>query len=85
MISVVGVTHKTAPLEVRERFAFSNRTAVGILRSVPFEAFLLVTCNRCELYGTAAATVLRQVLLDAAGAPGQTPLMAHEGPAAVRH
>lgn len=85
VISVVGVTHKTAPLEVRERFAFGNRTAVGILRSVPFEAFLLVTCNRCELYGTAAATVLRQVLLDAAGAPGQTPLMAHEGPAAVRH
>ncbi len=52
---VLGLNHKTAPVEVRERFNFSNDRVASILRrlrnydNIP-EAMLLSTCNRTELY-----------------------------------
>ncbi len=54
-IAVVGVSHKTAPVEIRERFAFAEGeivSALGGLRSrcAMKEAVLLSTCNRTELY-----------------------------------
>jgi len=55
----LGLSHRTAPLELRERLAFGERAAVelaGRLRSphegeAPIaEAVVLSTCNRTELY-----------------------------------
>ena len=52
---LLGLNHTTAPLEVRERLAFSaeqRRAAVDAFRArfAGCEAVLLSTCNRVELY-----------------------------------
>ena len=53
-LAVVGLSHRTAPVEVRERLAFPGdeaRRALEMLRRAGHEeAVLLVTCNRTELY-----------------------------------
>ncbi len=50
----VGITHKTASLDIRERFAFNDHEARALLRELcdglVSEAMLLSTCNRTELY-----------------------------------
>jgi glutamyl-tRNA reductase len=50
----IGLTHKTAPVEVRERFAFSDDEAASLLselrNGLVHEALLISTCNRTELY-----------------------------------
>ena len=63
-IAVVGLSHQTAPVEVRERFTYSDdeaRDALRELLAAPAvdEAVLLSTCNRTELYvhGDVPATV----------------------------
>lgn len=60
MILVVGLSHHTAPVTLRERFAFSEArvpAALQMLRDAGLadEAVILSTCNRVELY---AATTL---------------------------
>jgi glutamyl-tRNA reductase len=55
MIVVVGVSHRTSPLALREALAFPKETlpdALGRLReqSGAEEAMILSTCNRVELY-----------------------------------
>ena len=52
---LLGVSHKTAPVELRERLDFSSRdlgAAVEALASRPgaAESVVLSTCNRSELY-----------------------------------
>ena len=52
---LLGMDHRTAPVEVRERLAFGGdaiETALGALRQqyAECEAVLLSTCNRTELY-----------------------------------
>ena len=51
----VGINHRTAPLEVREKLWMSSdeiRTAIAALKGKPFsECFIVSTCNRTELYG----------------------------------
>jgi glutamyl-tRNA reductase len=50
---VVGVSHHTAPLGVRERFVFSPAEVALLLKgehAANRAALLLSTCNRCELY-----------------------------------
>ncbi|MEA2392086.1 MAG: glutamyl-tRNA reductase, partial [Solirubrobacteraceae bacterium] len=54
-ILAIGVSHKTAPLEVRERLALSTGRSVDFLRELRAdasvrEAVALSTCNRLELY-----------------------------------
>jgi glutamyl-tRNA reductase len=54
-LHMVGCSHHTAPVEVRERLAFSRDQAVDALsrfrsRYPETEAVLLSTCNRVELY-----------------------------------
>ncbi|CAN5635058.1 glutamyl-tRNA reductase [soil metagenome] len=54
-IAVVGLSHHTAPVDVRERFAFGrNEATVAMAQLVESdvvrEAVLLSTCNRTELY-----------------------------------
>lgn len=85
MITAVGVSHKTAPLPVRERFAFPAEAAERLLVGLSGEALLLVTCNRTELYGTAPTERLRQALLGAADAAPEMPLFVLHSRNAVRH
>src|SRR5437667_7621046 len=53
-LALVGLSHKTAPVEIRERLAFSNdalRSALASLvdRRAVNEAMILSTCNRVEV------------------------------------
>ncbi len=52
---IVGINYKTAPLEIREKLAFSAErlpTALLALKNIPLieEAIILSTCNRVEVY-----------------------------------
>ncbi len=52
---LVGLSHKSAPIEVRERVALTGdalKTALGELRGTDgvAEAFVVSTCNRVEVY-----------------------------------
>jgi glutamyl-tRNA reductase len=54
-ILTLGLNHKTAPVDIRERLTFGPDVIVGALRSVTEhtpaeEALILSTCNRTELY-----------------------------------
>jgi glutamyl-tRNA reductase len=54
-ILALGVSHKTAPLELRERLALTEGRAVGVLSELTaeepvHEATAISTCNRTELY-----------------------------------
>ena len=58
-IILIGLNHKTAPIEIRECFAFSDddtRAALTALCAEPSieEAVILSTCNRVELIMVAA-------------------------------
>jgi glutamyl-tRNA reductase len=55
---VTGLNHKTAPLEVREKCAFSTMQMRDIYRALNNSdcidgAVLLITCNRTEVYAAA--------------------------------
>jgi glutamyl-tRNA reductase len=56
-LAMSGLNHMTAPLEVRERFAFANEALERIL-AARFtdpdrpDCFILSTCNRTEIYIT---------------------------------
>jgi len=65
-IVVVGISHQSAPVAIRERVAFSPGAlaeALRIIRSEPgvAEGLIVSTCNRTEIYGAGAdaATVIR--------------------------
>ena len=52
---LIGISHKTAPVELRERVALPEGRAVSVLRELVStdhiqEAVALSTCNRTELY-----------------------------------
>ncbi|CAN5352952.1 glutamyl-tRNA reductase [soil metagenome] len=54
-LAVVGASHRTAPLELRERLAFRRAEVGGALAGLigsgaAAEAVLLSTCNRSEVY-----------------------------------
>jgi glutamyl-tRNA reductase len=66
----LGISHRTAPVELRERLAIADRDLPGALetlRSLPGvdEAVLLSTCNRVEIYaaGTGSPADPTQALL----------------------
>ena len=68
---VLGLNHKTAPVQLRERFAIPESAlseTAGMARAAGFsESFVLSTCNRVELYATCvdpegADQSLREVL-----------------------
>jgi glutamyl-tRNA reductase len=53
-LALVGLSHKTAPVEIRERFAFNGDALRGALTSLVSseevtEAMILSTCNRVEV------------------------------------
>jgi len=53
-LAIVGLSHRTAPLEVRERFVLDAEASADALRRLAAtgcsEAVLVSTCNRTELY-----------------------------------
>ncbi|MBB3109882.1 glutamyl-tRNA reductase [Paenibacillus phyllosphaerae] len=54
-IVVVGLNYRTAPVEVRERFAFAERELPEALKQLKqtksiMECVIVATCNRTELY-----------------------------------
>jgi glutamyl-tRNA reductase len=73
----LGISHKTAPLELRERVALTEGRAAGVLRELVEspevqEAAAISTCNRTELYlvapdGVAAESLALGVLAREAG------------------
>jgi glutamyl-tRNA reductase len=87
---VVGVSHHTASVEERERFALSRAETGGILeqfRQAGRSALLLSTCNRCELYwgGPGDGQAWFEELARARGVAAAVPVTRHAGLAAVRH
>ena len=63
----LGINHKTAPVEIRERVAFSPEQLVDALkqlcqRTASREAAILSTCNRSELYLEQETVAAEQVL-----------------------
>lgn len=97
-IVVVGLSHHTAPVEIRERLAFAPTAMEKPLRQmlelpVIAEALIVSTCNRVELYAatkdpdTATAT-LRRFLADYHAVPLEEieqHLYDHQGEAVIRH
>lgn len=97
--SIVGLNHRVAPVELRERIAFDETrlsTALeGVRRSMgAAEAVILSTCNRVEIYAARPQAAENEILLAAKwlaehhGVPEPlvTPaLYRHAGFDAVRH
>src|SRR5262245_1252919 len=97
-ILALGVSHRTAPLSLRERLALTEGRAAGVLSALVSEetiseAAALSTCNRTELYLVATDTVEAEaaalgVLAREAGIrPTELlgPLYALRGPDAAGH
>src|SRR5436190_198811 len=74
-IVVIGLSHRTCPVELRERFAFPEPKipeAIQKLRAegVAEEAVIVSTCNRVEIYAASASAsgetleALQQFLVD---------------------
>jgi glutamyl-tRNA reductase len=72
---VIGLSHRSSPVTVRERFAFSEAAIPQALEKLrrdagAAEAVILSTCNRVEIYAVMeppereAAALLRQFLID---------------------
>ena len=62
-VLVVGLSHRTAPVEVRERLAVATERMGAELRAVieahpVTEGVLISTCNRVELYAVASDPVI---------------------------
>src|SRR4249920_799569 len=80
----LGVSHKTAPLDLRERLSLTEGSAVGALRELTVsagihEAAAISTCNRTELYLVVSDTVEAEstalgVLTRPAAVPPTAPL-----------
>jgi len=63
----LGINHKTAPLELRERLAFTPQSlpeALASLKKLPHieEVSILSTCNRTELYCATSADNDQQII-----------------------
>jgi glutamyl-tRNA reductase len=87
---VIGISHHTARVVERERFALTHGETVTLLREqqqAGRSALLLSTCNRCEYYwsGSEDGEAWLRRLAQARGAAADTELTRHDGEAAVRH
>lgn len=97
-IIVVGLSHKTAPVEIRERVAFSPTSMGKPLREIlalpaVSEGVIVSTCNRVELYATsrdpeAGVVQLKRYLASYHNIPPQdleSYLYDYRGEDAIRH
>jgi glutamyl-tRNA reductase len=98
VITIVGLSHKSAPIEVREQFALPAERVPELLtalvtRSEVGEALLVSTCNRVELVAAArtgapldaVAAASRAALVSLAPAAPPSALYSLTGAPAVRH
>jgi len=97
-IVVVGLSHHTAPVEIRERLAFAPTAMEKPLRQLielpaVNEGLIVSTCNRVELYAVtkepdAAVAALRRFLADYHGVvleEMEQHLYDYQGEDAIRH
>lgn len=97
-ISVVGINHRSAPVDVRELFALPGESASALLRAIRSEclfdeALVLNTCNRTEVYlvsdePQACESMLFALLArikSADAAAHASHFYRHDGLAAVKH
>src|SRR5580693_4620540 len=98
-VALIGCSHHTAPVELRERVTFSPEQAIAAAeelrkRGILNEAVVLSTCNRSELYGvptergTSIAEAMEIFLTSFHGVPRADlngRLYRWNGPDAVRH
>lgn len=99
-ILLIGVNHKTAPVEIRERLAFNDETCANGLRQlvdgvVVSEGLIVSTCNRVEILGAMSSDQLefgagrvRQFLDTSGSLPAgflDNHLYRHTDEEAVRH
>jgi glutamyl-tRNA reductase len=99
-IVLVGLNHKSAPVEVRERLAFSDDACAESLRalvdgSAINEGLIVSTCNRVEVLATtgnmdsaAGTTLISNFLSSVRSVPSDffnTHLYTHADDEAVRH
>lgn len=64
MIGVIGLSHKSAPLDVRECYAFGNQDVTQLSQKILTsdqvdEVVILSTCNRTELYFITSSNCLK--------------------------
>src|SRR5215217_4853805 len=99
-IVLVGLNHKTAPVEVRERLAFTDEACAEVLRAlvdgqVVSEGLIVSTCNRVEVLAATAGERLlegkeriKEFLSNSRAVSREDfgkHLYSHEDDAAVRH
>jgi glutamyl-tRNA reductase len=97
-IILIGLNHKTAPVEIRERFCLSKEGVVGFLKrmlglSGIREGLVLSTCNRLEILAAGEGGEIPEADLRALMAEigGMLPkdlisyLYSHKGEEAVQH
>ncbi len=76
-ILLYGVSHKTAPVEFREKLAFPPGELKNILEGLREEchldeAVVLSTCNRVEIYGRASERYAKpEHIRDLTSRPGE--------------
>jgi glutamyl-tRNA reductase len=59
--NILGINHRTAPVALREKVAFSEERLVAALRALRqergiSEVVILSTCNRTEVYWSGSAS-----------------------------
>ena len=97
-ISVVGISHHTAPVSVREAFALPGDLSARFLQAIRAggafeEALVLDTCNRTEVYfvrrgdGDALGELLAEIAKLKAAQPlaDTSAFYRHDGPAVAGH
>jgi glutamyl-tRNA reductase len=95
-LAVVGASHRTAPIELRERFAFGRAEVPGALLELSAdgsEAVVLSTCNRTEVYlslpdgsdGVEHARALLSSRIGAEGSEGARYFYEHRDRQAAEH
>ena len=95
---LVGLSHHSAPLELREKLAVDGEGREALLKSwsegVAGEGVVISTCNRVELYATTddtgsaearARTLLEAHLTEEERASLEGALYVHGGESAIRH
>ncbi len=98
-ISLISISHRSAPLSVRELFAFSEEVQEELMRSalergIAEECVIIATCNRTELYTWSECpasnfTAMQELLFEFANATDVEHMgdyvRFYSGPSANRH
>ena len=92
-ISVIGLNHKSANLDIREKFSFSADSASLLLRRIKkvkniLEVIVVSTCNRTEIYCESthgADDIKNWLLFDKEYRSFSKHLYIHEEEAAIKH